>query len=123
MMHIAKVTPEIEPTITPTGEIIHELIGLYSEPKNPRHGVAQITLPPGKGAAKHYHPKAEESYYMMSGTAQMILGEEQSVLSSGDAILIPTGVPHKIWNETEQDVVFLAICLPSWDSDCSVYLE
>ncbi len=122
-MNIGKVTPEAEPMVTPTGEIIHELIGLYSEPKNPRHGVAQITLPSGKGAAKHYHPAAEESYYILSGEAQMILGEEQSKVTTGDAILIPTGVPHKIWNETDQDVVFLAICLPSWDPECSVYLE
>lgn len=122
-MNIGKVTAGTEPMITPTGEIIYELIGLYSEPRNPRHGVAQITLPPGKGAATHYHPEAEESYYILSGEAQMMLGEDQSKVTAGDAILIPTGVPHKIWNETGQDVVFLAICLPSWDPECSVYLE
>ena len=122
-MKIGNIQPGQEPLITPTGEKIYELVGLYSEAKNEKHSVAKIILPPGTGAAKHYHPEAEESYTMVSGTAQMLLGEEQTTITAGDCVVIKANTIHKIWNETDEDVVFIATCIPSWVDGNSVFLE
>ena len=122
-MKIGNIKPGQEPLITPTGELIHELVGLYSEAKNENHSVAQITLPPGTGAAKHYHPEAEESYTMVSGTAQMFLGEEQTTITAGDCVVIKANMHHMILNETDEDVVFIATCVPAWKEGNAVYLE
>ncbi|MDG2168570.1 MAG: cupin domain-containing protein [Opitutales bacterium] len=122
-MDIGNIKPGQDPLITPTGEKIYELMGLYSEAKNEKHSVAHIILPPGTGAAKHYHPEAEESYTMVSGTAKMLLGEEQATITAGDCVVIRAGTQHKIWNETEEDVVFIATCVPAWVEGNSVYLE
>ncbi|MCB1124685.1 MAG: cupin domain-containing protein, partial [Verrucomicrobiae bacterium] len=105
------------------GEIIYELVGLQSEARNEIHSVAHITLPPGTGAARHYHPEAEESYTMISGTAQMLLGDEESILAAGDCVVIKANTPHKIWNHTDENVVFIATCVPAWREGNSVYLE
>jgi mannose-6-phosphate isomerase-like protein (cupin superfamily) len=122
-MKIGNIKPDQDPLITPTGELIYELVGLYSEAKNEKHSVAHITLPPGTGAAKHYHPEAEESYHMVSGTAQMYLGEEQTTIKAGDCVVIKANTHHKIWNDTDEDVVFIATCVPAWEDGNSVFLE
>jgi mannose-6-phosphate isomerase-like protein (cupin superfamily) len=122
-MKIGKIKPGQEPLITPTGELIYELVGLNCEAKNKKHSVAQIILPPGTGAAKHFHPEAEESYTMISGTAQMFLGDEQATLVAGDCVVIKANTHHKIWNESEEEVVFIATCVPAWKDGNSVYLE
>ena len=122
-MIIGHIKPGQKPLITPTGEIIYELVGLNSEAKNEKHSVARITLPPGTGAAKHYHPNAEESYTILSGSAEMILGDEQTTLQAGDCVVIKANTHHKIWNHTGQDVVFIATCVPAWVEGNSVYLE
>ena len=122
-MNIGRIEEGQKPLITPTGEIIQELVGNNCAAKNELHSVAKITLPPGTGAAKHYHPEAEESYTMISGTAEMLLGEERSTLEAGDCIVIKANTIHKIWNTTEEDVVFIATCVPAWVDGNSVYLE
>ncbi len=122
-MKIARIQRGQKPLITPTGEIIYELFGRKVEPKNTGHSLAQIILPSGTGSAKHYHPEFEESYYMLSGSAEIILGEERATLQTGDAVIIPPHSDHKIWNKTDQDVVFIAICVPAWSEGGSVYRE
>ncbi len=112
-MQIGKIKEDQEPLITPTGERIYELVGTHSEAKNERHSVAHIILPPGTGAAKYYHPEAEESYTMISGTAHMLLGDEQTTITAGDCVVIKANTHHKIWNETDEDVVFIATCIPA----------
>lgn len=122
-MNIGRIKRGQKPLVTPTGEVIYELVGHNCEVKNQKHSVARITLPPGTGAAKHYHPEAEESYTMLSGSAEMILGEENARLEAGDCVVIKANTPHKIWNTTEEDVVFIATCIPAWCEGNSVYLE
>lgn len=122
-MKIGRIKHGQEPLITPTGEIIYELVGLHGEVKNERHSVAQITLPPGTGAAKHYHPEAEESYTILSGSAEMISGDEQATLKAGDCVVVKANTLHKIWNASDKEVVFIATCIPAWEEGNSVYLE
>lgn len=122
-MKIGTIKSGQEPLITPTGELIYELAGIYSEAKNDKHSVAKIILPPGTGAAKHYHPEAEESYTMLSGTAEMLLGEDRATLHFGDCVVIKANTHHKIWNETDENVVFIATCLPARVEGNSVFLE
>ena len=66
---------------------------------------------------------AQKSYYLLQGRPQVIVGENQATLALGESVLIPRNVPHKIWNESEEGVVFLAICPPAWDKECYIYLE
>jgi mannose-6-phosphate isomerase-like protein (cupin superfamily) len=115
---------DVSPITTPHGELIRELIGrTATEGPTPRHSVAHITLPPGKSSLLHYHPEAEESYYILSGQAQVLVGEEEVVVVAGKAVLIPAPQSHKITNIGSDDLVFLAVCVPAWEPDNSVFLE
>lgn len=115
---------DLSPITTPHGELIRELIGrTATEGSVPRHSVAHIVLPPGKSSLRHYHPEAEESYYILSGRARVLIGEEEVELTAGTAVLIPAPQPHKITNIGSEDLAFLAICVPAWEPDNSVFLE
>lgn len=109
--------------VTAMGETIYELIGRTGGGRSERHSVAHVVVPPGRFARRHYHPNAEESYHVLQGTGWVELGDEVRSLSAGESLLIPAGVPHKIANGSEQDLVFMVICVPAWEVSNSVWLE
>jgi len=38
-------------------------------------------------------------------------------------MVIKANTPHKIWNHTNEEVVFMATRIPAWREGNSVYLE
>jgi mannose-6-phosphate isomerase-like protein (cupin superfamily) len=105
------------------GETIYEMIGRTGGSRTERHSVAHVVVPPGRFARRHYHPNAEESYHVVQGTGWVELGDEVRSLSAGESLLIPAGVPHKIANGSNEDLVFIVVCVPAWDVSNSVWLE
>jgi mannose-6-phosphate isomerase-like protein (cupin superfamily) len=111
------------PFVTPGGERIVELIGNASPAQSARHSVAVITLPPGKSSALHMQPEAEESYLVTAGRAEIRVGEETFSLHEGTAVLIPSQAPRKIANSGDDDLVYVAVCVPAWEPTNTVPLE
>ena len=122
-MHIHSRAQVSSPIITDHGEIIYELLGRNFAEKTELHSVAYILLPQGKSSLLHYHPIAEESYFILKGTACIQVGEEESMVTAGHIILIPPRKPHKIINMGEAELEFLAMCVPAWESENMVLLE
>lgn len=122
-MHIYSQAEVSSPIITEHGEIIYELLGRHFDEQTEIHSVALVQIPPGKSSLLHYHPVAEESYYMLKGTASIRIGEEESRVTSGQIILIPPGRPHKIRNVGEDVLEFLTVCVPAWEPGNTVLLE
>jgi mannose-6-phosphate isomerase-like protein (cupin superfamily) len=120
-MH-TKHAAAVQPLVSEHGEIVYELIG-HAAGGSQAHSLAQIVLPPGKTSLKHYHPVAEESYYILSGTAQMEIDGETAILGPGDSVVIPPTKAHQITNAGDDDLVFLAVCVPAWTPDNSVFLD
>ncbi len=120
-MHIRHAR-EVVPLTSPHGEIVFELIGAAAGGLQ-SHSVAQVLLPPGKASRRHYHPVAEESYFILAGQARLELNGAIAHLGPGDAIAIPSGAAHQIHNEGDTDLIFLAICVPAWMPDNSVYQD
>ena len=120
-MHV-KRSEDVPSVATPNGEVVYELIGAAIGVSD-NHSVAKIAIPPGKGALRHYHPIAEESYYIISGSAIVEIDEERQQLRAGDTVLIPANAVHTIRNQSSEMLVFLAICVPAWTTDCSVFVE
>ncbi len=120
-MHIRNAK-DIQGYASSHGEIVYELAG-HSAGGSEAHSVAQIILPPGKASLKHYHPVAEESYYILSGTACMEVDGQTTMLGSGDTIAIVPPCVHQIFNAGDVDLVFLAVCAPAWTPDNSIFLD
>lgn len=120
-MHIKNIE-SLPPFVSPHGEIVREQMG-HSAGGAIQHSMAHITLPPGTASLKHYHPVAEESYFILSGQGRIVLDGASSPLSPGDAVAIPANVIHQIFNEGSTELVFIAVCVPPWTLDCSVFVD
>jgi mannose-6-phosphate isomerase-like protein (cupin superfamily) len=120
-MHI-RSPQQIHAFTSAHGEIVRELLGAAAGGAS-QHSVAHITLPPGAASLKHYHPTAEESYTILAGEGRLTLGGETVTLAPDDSVAIPAGVVHQIANAGSVDLVFLAVCVPPWTPDCSVFVD
>lgn len=110
---------EATPFITADGSQIRELIHPnFSCAQN--QSLAEATLAPGCATTEHYHPRAEEIYYILQGTARLQLEGQTCDLRPGDAVLIPAGVRHKIWNIGPGDLRFLCSCAPAYSHEDTV---
>ncbi|MCH9769748.1 MAG: cupin domain-containing protein [Gammaproteobacteria bacterium] len=104
------------------GELIYPILdAAHGNAKN--YSVAHIELLAGKQSKKHYHPKFEESYYILLGQARMVVDEIEKIVKPGDIVVIEPKQWHQIFNESTESLHFLAICSPAWTPDCSVFAE
>lgn len=102
-----------EPLITPSGEIISELIGRGSGGQ-PNHSLARIVIPPGKSSVPHFHKVSQETYFILEGNGLIQVDGKEFSLTPGQACFIEPEEIHQIKNQGEEDLVFLAVCVPAW---------
>ena len=50
---------------------------------------------------EHVHPRQEERIEVVYGTLRFRLGGEEQELGAGQALVLPPGVPHTLWNVGE----------------------
>ncbi len=113
-----------EPLVSTTGEKVYEMVGLAAENGAAvQHSVAYIVIPSGKSSTAHYHQLSEETYYVLKGTARMVIDEDIFSLVPGQACLILPGQTHRIFNSGEADLEFLAISAPAWVPSDSYFEE
>src|SRR5215208_3242422 len=86
-----------EPFVTKDGSEIRELAGIPTG-NSVNQSLAEATVPPGAETEEHYHGVSEEIYLFTSGTGRMKLGDEETEGAAGDAVVIPPGTRHKLWN-------------------------
>ena len=97
----------------PSGESVLELLGIRAGGVH-SHSLARIVIPPGKGADPHFHKHSEESYLILSGRAALHIDQSEFELHAGEAVLIEPMEVHQISNPGDEDLVFLAVCVPAW---------
>ena len=60
--------------------------------------IGNVTLEPNGGQVPGQNQEQEEIYFIIEGKAEMCLGEERQILTSGQAVYIPSGVFHQLTN-------------------------
>jgi mannose-6-phosphate isomerase-like protein (cupin superfamily) len=84
----------------------------------PEFSVARARVLPGVTTALHAVRDTEEQYYILSGRGEMEIGcEVVGEVQSGDLVVIPPGVPQRIRNIGEEDLVFLCFCTPRFEGE------
>jgi mannose-6-phosphate isomerase-like protein (cupin superfamily) len=113
---------QLKPFTTMDGSEIRELAGpAWTAVRN--QSLAEATVPTGGATVEHYHVEAEEIYYFVSGSGRMRLGSEEGAVSVGDAVVIPPGTKHKLWNTGPEPLVLLCCCAPAYSDADTVMTE
>ena len=113
---------QAEPFRTKDGSEIRELLA-HRNSAIRNQSLAEARIPVGGATMEHYHPRAEEIYYITHGTGRMKLGHEERDVRPGDAIAIPPGQAHKLWNIGDELLRLLCCCAPGYEHDDTVLTE
>ncbi|HEY3572171.1 MAG TPA: cupin domain-containing protein [Thermoanaerobaculia bacterium] len=85
--------------------------------KEEQLSVIQERVPPGGAEVMHFHSRARQFFYVLSGIATLELADGAVTFGAGEGVHVPPGIPHRFRNNTGADVVFLVISAPSTEGD------
>jgi len=108
--------------ITADGSEIRELLA-HRNSGIRNQSLAEARIPVGGATLEHYHPKCEEIYYITHGTGRMRIEGELREVKPGDAIAIPPGQKHKIWNTGGEILHLLCCCAPCYEHSDTIITE
>ena len=60
-----------------------------------------LFVSPRGGNPLHVHPRQEEYFKAVSGTFGVQVGDERRRLGEGEEAVVPPGVPHRWWNDSD----------------------
>lgn len=112
----------VPPFITKDGSEIRELLA-YRNSAIRHQSLAEARLPVGGATQEHYHRRTEEIYYITHGTGKMRIEAEMREVQPGDAIAIPPGQRHKLWNTGGEPLRLLCCCAPPYEHEDTVITE
>lgn len=113
---------EVPPFITKDGSEIRELLA-HRNSSIRNQSLAEARLPVGGSTQEHYHSKTEEIYYITHGSGRIWIDGELREVIVGDAIAIPPGRRHKLWNTGNAELRLLCCCAPAYEHDDTVITE
>jgi mannose-6-phosphate isomerase-like protein (cupin superfamily) len=108
--------------ITKDGSEIRELLA-HRNSAIRNQSLAEARLPVGASTQEHYHPRAEEIYFITQGRGRMCIEGEHRDVRVGDAVAIPPGQRHKLWNTGNQTLHLLCCCAPAYEHSDTVITE
>lgn len=108
--------------ITKDGSEIRELLA-YRNSAIRNQSLAEARVPVGGSTQEHYHPRAEEIYFITAGTGKMRIETELREVRTGDAIAILPGQKHKLWNTGTETLKLLCCCAPAYEHSDTIITE
>jgi mannose-6-phosphate isomerase-like protein (cupin superfamily) len=85
--------------------------------KDDRLSVIAEQMPPGTAEVRHYHVRAQQFFWILSGEAVMDVDGSEMRLSAGEGVRVHPGIPHQIRNKSSELVQFLVISEPPSHGD------
>jgi len=79
--------------------------------------VIEEFIPSGAREVRHYHRKAQQFFYILSGEVMMEVEGRSTLLRAGNGIHIQPGARHQISNPSSGAVRFLVISQPPSHGD------
>ena len=113
---------EVPAFITKDGSEFRELLA-HRNSAIRNQSLAEARVPAGGSTLEHYHPKTEEIYYITAGAGRVRIENETRDVKPGDAIAIPPGRKHKLWNTGNEPLKLLCCCAPAYEHGDTVITE
>lgn len=108
--------------VTKDGSEIRELLA-HRNSAIRNQSLAEARLAPDASTQEHYHIKTEEIYYITHGTGKIRIDGETREVTVGDAIAIPPGQRHKLWNTASDELRLLCCCAPAYEHEDTVITD
>ena len=74
-------------------------------------------MPSGTCESRHYHEQARQFFFILSGTVELEVNGAIYCLSQQEGVEVQAGIPHQIFNRSQQDAEFLVISSPKSAGD------
>jgi mannose-6-phosphate isomerase-like protein (cupin superfamily) len=100
-------------------ELLHPDRGAAGLP----YSLAVASVEPGRRTMPHRLVAETEVYYVVRGRGVMHIGDEESKLEPGDAVIIPAGAEQWIECAGADALEFVALVSPPWREDHDVRVE
>ena len=113
---------EVAAFTTKDGSEIRELLA-HRNSAIRNQSLAEARIAVGGATQEHFHPRAEEIYYLTHGIGKMRIENETRDVRAGDAIAIPPGMKHKIWNTGSETLRLLCCCAPGYEHSDTIITE
>jgi mannose-6-phosphate isomerase-like protein (cupin superfamily) len=113
---------QVDAFTTKDGSEIRELLA-HRNSCIAKQSLAEARLPVGASTTTHFHRQTEEIYYLLSGSGQMRIGQQERRVGPGDAVAIPPGEVHQIVNDGSEELRFLCCCAPPYEHDDTILVE
>lgn len=108
--------------ITKDGSEIRELLARRNSAIR-NQSLAEARVPVGGSTQEHYHKHTEEIYYITHGVGRIRIEDELDEVKPGDAIAIPPGLKHKLWNTGNEPLRLLCCCTPGYEHEDTILTE
>ena len=73
----------------------------------------EAVVPKGGGPPPHVHTREDETFYVVSGSLEILLGDKTYQAKKGDFVYIPRGTVHRFKNVGDDSAVQLVTFVPS----------
>jgi len=74
-------------------------------------------MPSGTSEVRHFHTRARQFFFVLSGTATLEFAGRREVLEAHEGIEVLPGVPHQMFNESGREVEFIVVSQPPGQGD------
>ena len=75
----------------------------------PTYKVKTIWVEPGHRLSLQRHQKREEHWYIVSGVADVVLGDKEFKAQAGDSVEVAIGEQHRIGNSGSEVMIFVEV--------------
>lgn len=74
-------------------------------------------MPSKTSEVKHFHQKAKQFFFILSGQATIEVNGEVVLLNEHEGIEILQGTPHQMMNNSDNDIEFIVVSSPTSKGD------
>jgi len=100
------------------------ILEISNSASDPSVSIARARVAPGLTTALHSLDQIEERYIIAAGTGLMEIDKVNAeFVEAGDVVLIPAGVPQRIKNTGQMDLIFYSVCTPRFQPSAYCQLE
>lgn len=101
----------------PTNGNIYEFLETAADTHGQYVALKAVVKSRGQLVPRHFHTLQEETFEVICGKLTIWLDGQTRILSAGEKITLPKGIPHNHFNNEDSEVSYIHTVMPALDFD------